>query len=463
MQNRQLLTELEEVHDELHHQANHDALTGLPNRASFLDQLRSGLEAATDPTRRHAVLFLDLNGFKAVNDRLGHEAGDELLQIVGQRLVAAVGNSGLVARLGGDEFTILLRPVTAPQVALDIGSAVHKALLEPMRLNTESVAVGASIGIAYAEVGLTESEILRRADAAMYAAKSGTGTRIATYHPELDEADRRRGRLAAEFKKALDQDELNLAYQPIIAADTGAIAGVEALLRWTHRDLGTVNTATILELAEASKRVDDLNAWILKTALGAMSTWNLAPEIDFYIAVNVSPSELISPALIPNIGDALLVTNIAPSRLIIELSERIVASSRDHSENLEKLVDLGVRLSLDDFGEGRTSLGHLRGLPIQQLKLDRILVQQAVTAAADRIILESVVSLAHDLSFVVVAEGVETNEHLQAVTGAGADLLQGYGLHRPMPADAVADLLERAGSVATVLEPAGEPVREAVD
>ncbi|MGB5757869.1 MAG: bifunctional diguanylate cyclase/phosphodiesterase, partial [Acidimicrobiales bacterium] len=379
------------------------------------------------------------------------------LQTVGARLTGAVAHAGLVARLGGDEFTVLLEPLASPKEAVDLASSIHRALLEPLRLENGIVKVGASIGIAFAETGLSDSEILRRADAAMYAAKQSTDSlRVALYHPGLDEAERRRGRLAAEFKKALDQDELALHFQPLVSARTGRIEGVEALLRWTHRELGPVNTADILDLAEVSNRVDDLNAWIFQTALHAVAGCNIRPDASFFVAVNVSPVELDSDALVSNVHDALLLTGVPVSRVIIELSERIVATRGDAIPNVQRLIDIGVMLALDDFGEGRTSLAHLRGLPISQLKLDRLLVQQACTAEADRIILESVVALAHDLRFTVVAEGVEDDRHRAAVTAAGADLLQGYAIDRPMPIERLRPLLVRDGLTTTVL-PAVNP------
>ena len=455
LQNRKLIAELRDAHSELHHQATHDPLTKLPNRAHFLEQLTTGLAGVSDPDHRHAVLFLDLNGFKAVNDSFGHDAGDALLEIVGERLVAAVGDDGLVARLGGDEFTVLLEPSADRRDAISIASRIHRSLSEPMQLERESVRVGASIGIAFAEVGLGESEILRRADAAMYAAKNGSeSTRISVYHPNLDEAERRRGRLASEFKKALDQDELSLHFQPLVSSHSGRIEGAEALLRWTHRELGAVNTPTVLELAEVSGRVEQLTAWIFETALTSLSNCKLRPDAEFFMAVNVSPTELASESLIASVGDSLFLSGISANRLVIELSERIVADREGSIPNIDALIDLGVRLSLDDFGEGRTSLAHLRGLPISQLKLDRLLVQQACMAHADRVILESVVSLAHDLDFTVVAEGIETEEHRETVVNAGADLLQGYGLHRPMPFSDLLALLETEGLVQTVVETA---------
>lgn len=446
IQNRQLIDELQTAHGELHHQATHDALTALPNRAFFLDRLHESLAARPDDP--HAVLFLDLNGFKAVNDSLGHEAGDALLAIVAKRLVDAVGDRGLVARLGGDEFTVLLDPMEDRRLAIQAASDIHRALVEPMALERETVRVGASIGIAYAEDGLPEAEILRRADAAMYAAKNGSSsTRISVYHPDLDEAERRQGRLAAEFKKALDGGELFMHYQPLVASESRQIVGAEALIRWTHRELGNVSAPAILELAELSDRVDELNNWILRSALGALGSLDLDPEREFSIAVNVSPTELELPNLITNVTDALLLADVPADRLVIELSERIVAERGATIPAITELTELGIQLSLDDFGEGRTSLAHLRGLPISQLKLDRLLVQQACMADADRIILESIVDLAHDLQLNVVAEGIETKEHFATVIQAEVDLMQGYGLHRPMPEADFVELVSRAQPV----------------
>ncbi len=463
LQNRQLIQELQDAHVELRHQATHDALTSLPNRAHFLERLTNGLADAPDSAARHAVLFLDLNGFKAVNDSLGHDAGDKLLEIVGHRLVETVGDAGFVARLGGDEFTILLEPLADQRDAFGVASNIHRSLVEPMPLDNETVKVGASIGIAFADAGLDESEVLRRADAAMYAAKMGdSGTRITIYHPGLDEAERRRGRLAAEFKKAMDRDELHLHFQPVVAAHTGVIEGAEALVRWTHRELGAVSPPTILELAELSERVDELNAWIFQTALGAVRSCNLRPDADFFMAINVSPTELELDSLITNVSDALLLSNVSSDRLVVELSERIVADRTELIPNIDELIALGARLSLDDFGQGRTSLAHLRGFPISQLKLDRILVQQACLADADRIILESIVGLAHDLGFTVVAEGIETDEHSDTVTNAGADYLQGYGLHKPMPFADMRALLVREGLVQSARGTSADDPRAAI-
>ncbi len=457
LQNRDLVNELRDLHTELEHQALHDALTRLPNRAYFLRELNRELEpeavAARGPEDMMAVLFLDLNGFKPVNDTLGHDAGDKLLKVVARRLQTVADSFGLVARLGGDEFTVLL-PRCRGGDASNVASAIHAALAEPIELDHDTVVVGASIGIAFHEDGVDSSEWLRRADAAMYAAKqSSSGRRVSYYHADLDLAEPRRGRLVGEFKRALERDGLALVFQPLVSADSNRVMGAEVLLRWNHDELGALGPGMALQMAEQADLVSELNGWIVHTALGEMSRWPISAERPFTLAINASPAELSSPALIPNLGDALLLTGVRPSQVVVELSERIVASGDDLDHVVTELVRLGVGLSLDDFGEGRTSLGHLRRLPIRQLKLDRMLVHQACTTDSDRIILNSVVELGHNLGFEVVAEGVETEGHKTAVMAAGADLLQGYGLYRPMTSPELADLLARENAARAARPP----------
>ncbi len=433
LQNEQLLDELQTAHDELEQASLHDPLTGLPNRTNFVGRLREGLDDTHPRPLPGAILFLDLNGFKAVNDRLGHLAGDSLLAGVAARFVAAVDGRGMVARLGGDEFTVLVDGPDGMQTALEIADAIHLALVEPFDLRDGAGRVGASIGIAPVEAGRGHSELLRRADVAMYAAKGSAGSwRTAVYDGALDEADRQRNRLAEAFRASLESDELRLAYQPVVDASTGRIVGVEALLRWSHREVGAVGAATIVEIAEATGSVDELSAWVFRTALTDIASCSTDPYRDLFVAVNVSPRELELDTLVPNMERALAESGLAASRVVVELSERIVASARGSIDNVNRLMDLGLRLALDDFGEGQTSLAHLRGLPITHLKLDRLFIQNADESVEDRKILASVVGLAHDLGFSVIAEGIETPAHHQIVAAAGADLLQGYGLHAPM-------------------------------
>ncbi len=444
MHNKGLVGELRELHSQMEHQALHDALTGLPNRPAFLHQLEGQVTAASlgslPPGRTTSVLFLDLNGFKPVNDRLGHDAGDQLLQIVATRLIEAVGADGDVARLGGDEFTVLL-PESDDQLATDVSGRIHQRLSELIQLQQDAVQVGTSIGVAHYEPGLAADEILRRADTAMYHAKAAKAERpLAFYHPDLDLEEARRNQLAADLADALENDGLNLLFQPLVSVLERRVAGAEVLLRWEHPEQGYQQPSTIFEIAENAGLIGELNRWILVKSLKEVARFPLNDQ-RFVLAVNASPAELECDQLIPNIEEALGLSGVNPEHLVIELSERIVASGNDLSAVSERLLDLGVGLSLDDFGEGKTSLGHLRHLPIKQLKLDCLLVQQAVTSQTDRVILNSIVNLGHDLGFEVVAEGVETDDHMAAAIDAGADLVQGFGLHRPMSARDLSQLV----------------------
>lgn len=448
LQNERLITELQSVHDEMERQANHDSLTGLPNRAHFVARLEAAVAAATDPDRRHVVLFMDLDGFKPVNDDLGHDIGDRLLEAVATRLDTIVGARGFVARLGGDEFTALLNPVASPAEAEKIAKEIRDATSAPYRIGPHVVTVAASVGMAYSGAGLSAGELLRRADAAMYAAKAQKAVvPFVVYHTDLDANDRREARLADEFVKAMRSDELELHYQPVLRADHG-LCGVEALLRWNHRDLGSVSVASMLQVAERSRLVPELNRWILGRAARDIRSLGLPPDGDFFVAVNASPTELASEFLAMNVANALEVSGLAAHNLVIELSERIVTGDISHADNLLRLSGLGVQLALDDFGSGSTSLAHLRGLPISMLKIDKVLVQQAAMSHPDRVILDSVVNLAHGLGLLVVAEGLETEEHRAATVEAGADLLQGYLLHRPMPLASLRAVLAQVGTAA---------------
>ncbi|MEM9132953.1 MAG: signal peptidase I [Actinomycetota bacterium] len=457
LQNRRLVSELQDVQSELAHQALHDALTGLPNRVQFLRHLDRAL-TAPDTNRRHVVMFLDLNGFKGVNDTLGHEVGDLLLERVADRLGNVVIEGGLVARIGGDEFTVYLEPVAGPEVAVEVARQIHEAIRSPFQLGDQTVTVGVSIGIAVGEVGLDGGELVRRGDVAMYAAKrADAATNIVVYEPSLDDEERRRTRLAADFRKALEGGELRLAYQPIVDAADRGIRGVEALLRWDHRELGAVDTGTILVLAETGNLADDLTAWIFATALREIAETRIDPTVDFMVAINVSPIEAASPRLVPVVEQSLVESGLPASWLVIELSERMVANGDAPSANITALIDLGCGLALDDFGQGQTSLAHLRDLPLQLLKLDLALVQQAAHSDTNRIILNSVVSLGHELHLGIVAEGVETEQQRQVAVAGGADLLQGFGIHRPMPLTDLRRLLAGQGLLATVLETTPEP------
>jgi diguanylate cyclase (GGDEF)-like protein len=456
LQNGQLLDEVRKTHAEIAHQAKHDSLTDLANRGHFTEVLAATLERTDVDPHRTTVMFLDLNGFKAVNDRLGHNAGDALLRSVADRIGRAVGSRGMLARLGGDEFTILLVD-DEPDAGDRLADQIHARLAVPFDVAGESVTVATSIGISQAEPGIGVSEMLRRSDVAMYSAKKpGKTTRTVRYHVGLDEEERRTEALGRSLAGAIANDELHLLYQPIVTTGDGAIVGTEALIRWDHPLLGPVSPPDILGVAESIDLIDELNAWIVRRAMIDMARClprTAVDGIEPFVAINLSPREVELTSLVDNLTAAMDESGLRPSQIVIELSERIAAESLDSIPNVDVLVERGMRLALDDFGQGHTSLAHLRKLPISCLKLDRALVLNADDSVEDRTILRSVVSLARDLGYSVIAEGVETDHQLSIVRSAGAQYVQGFGLHRPMRVGELQELLDRA-----TWDPLGHPI-----
>lgn len=459
LRNDELLRELTTMHRDLEHQAHHDALTGLANRALLLKELTAAL---ADQRARPALLFLDLNGFKPVNDRLGHKAGDTLLRLVAARLPGAIPPGSMVARLGGDEFTVLLQGAVSDEEAQRCADAVYEHVSSPYDLDGESVHVSTSIGIAFGDPGVDERELLRRADVAMYRAKHGSARRpTASYRPEFDHAEQRRARLIADIGPAIAADRLTLLYQPVYARGAApAMRGVEALLRWNHELHGEIPAPEIVESARAADAGGRLTAWVLHEACRTAAGWLAGRELPFFVSVNASPEDLASQELAGAAQAALEVSGLAARHLLIEISERLVApQAAVVAETVQALAAAGVGLLLDDFGEGQTSLSHIQSLPLSGIKLDRTLVVQAERSERDRIVLASVVELCHRLRLVVVAEGVETAAQLRIVSDLGADLLQGHYLAPAQPVAGITSLLGGGGRALRSGEPASLPTR----
>lgn len=451
--NDRLLGELRVMHDEMQRRATHDNLTGLPNRARFNDELSRALQPGGGVV---AVLFLDLDGFKGINDRHGHEAGDELLRAVAQRLRSAIDDDQLVARMGGDEFTAILtfeRGVStdgARAAAQLVANRLVEAVNEPLQLRQARVQVSTSVGIATAEAGLEAETVLRRADVAMYHAKTTDGLPVAVYDSSLDEVERQRLALSADFARAVQHRQLHLVYQVLFVSDADAptgtrtAIGAEALIRWDHPVLGPIRPEKLVDMAEQLGLMGQFNQWVLDQVGSDINTLHtLHPDIgSTMITANLSPAELDLPDLVGNVDHMLTRCGISPDDLLLELSERMITPDEGSQvfRNLLALTERGIRLILDDFGEGRTSLAFLRGLPIAGLKLDRSLVKNSVRSRADAAVLHSVIALAHELDMFVVAEGIENDAELAEVEKAGVDYLQGYHLHRPDRFDGFAAL-----------------------
>lgn len=429
LRNGVLVSELRDLQGRLEHQAFHDPLTSLPNRARFLLALEQSL---ADPQAEETfILFLDLDRFKPVNDSFGHEVGDELLKAVSGRLLECVREGDIVARFGGDEFVILMHPVgTAAEPDL-IAKRVLAALSVPFTPAGHEVVVGISVGIVAADdAGISAAEVLRRADVAMYEAKRLGRGRWQRYLPELDEEARSRTWMEADLRHALDRDELRLVYQPVVRIDAAAIAGFEALLRWDHPEKGPQSPPVFIALAEDNGLIIDIGRWVLTRACAWLRQLQHTDARSF-VAVNVSPRQLQHLDFFADLDELITMSGIDPSGLLLEITERIVVV--DGCEQLlTRLRQRGVRLALDDFGQGQTSLRYLRRFPLDVLKIDKTIVHNAVADQRDRTILKSIVTLAGDLGLAAVAEGVETAEHLALLQTLDCELAQGFFLHPPM-------------------------------
>jgi len=417
--------------EQLEHQALHDSLTGLPNRTLLRQQLAEAIKQADQSDSSLALLVMDLDRFKEVNDTLGHHHGDLLLQQTSQRLVNALSPEHVVARLGGDEFAVLLRNGTR-QTAYLAAQHLVEVLTEPIQLEGYSVEIGASIGITICpEHGADPETLLRRGDVAMYLAKRAD-LDYAVYAPEQDQHSPGRLALVAELRKAIEDDELVLHYQPKVDPVQGRVVGFEALLRWPHARLGLVPPDQFIPLAEQTGLIRPLSLWVLNAALRQRREWQGTP-LAVPIAVNLSMRNLHDPHL-PDVVERLLDTwGGRPDWLVLEITESsLMADPGRALQVLARLCAMGLRISIDDFGTGYSSLAYLRQLPVHELKIDRSFVRQM--SEGDAVIVRSTISLGHDLGLTVVAEGVEDVATWERLGEFACDLIQGYLVSRPLPA-----------------------------
>jgi diguanylate cyclase (GGDEF)-like protein/PAS domain S-box-containing protein len=415
--------------------ANHDDLTELPNRGYLLEL--TGQALAEDPTRT-ALLFLDLDGFKTINDSLGHDVGDELLREVGTRLAAQVRPDDAVGRLGGDQFLVLARGCDMSEAAA-LAFRLQQSFAQPFVGEGISVPLSASIGVAVGQPNQRQAhQLLSDADAAAYAAKGSGRDRIHLFSPGLRDAARWRLEVANALRDgALDQ--LVVHYQPVVRVDTGAIDGVEALLRWQHPERGLLTPDAFLAVAEETGQLIPITRWLLGETTRQAADW-AAQGLDLRMSVNISARHFSAETLVRDVRVALHDSGLAPEQLVLELTETSVAEDPTRAEDqLSVLRNSGVRVAIDDFGTGWSSLAQLMALPIGTLKIDRslLLATQRLATGSSGAVLTAIVALTRTLGIRSVAEGVETAEHLQMVRDAGCDLAQGYLLARPMPAGEV--------------------------
>ncbi|HEY3021910.1 MAG TPA: EAL domain-containing protein [Solirubrobacteraceae bacterium] len=421
------------------HQALHDALTGLPNRTLFHERVTAAISSGA--RGRHAVMLMDVDHFKEVNDTLGHHHGDELLREIAARLAKAVRPEDTVARLGGDEFAVLVPDLDRDETAVAVAERLLRTLQDPLHIEGLSLEVTASIGIAtHPAHGDRVELLLRHADVAMYEAKRGhTGHQV--YRPENDRHSTHRLTLAAELRKAIDEGELELHFQPQADLATGAVRGVEALVRWRHPSRGLIAPGDFIPLAERSGLIAPLTSFVLDQALGQASRWRDSGLV-LPIAVNLSARSFLDHELPAEIAALLSKWGTDAELLQLEITESMLMSDPDRARTvLERLTRQGLRLSIDDFGTGYSSLAQLKRLPVDEIKIDRSFVIDMGSSANDEAIVRSTIELAHNLGLSVVAEGVEDEASLRALRRLGCDLAQGFHLGRPLPAESLTPLL----------------------
>ena len=451
---RVLVTELERTSlrsqvDERGFAADHDELTGLLNRRGFFAALDGTIAV---PGARLAVLLLDLDGFKEINDTLGHASGDALLRLIGGRLRAALRDGDEIARLGGDEFAILVDAAgSTPVEAGEIARRVRATLAAPFEVTGLSLQVRASVGVAlFPEHGTTAEELLRQADIAMYQAKQNR-TGFAVYASTADPRSGRTLQLSSELERALGAGELVVHYQPKADVQTGAVTGVEALVRWQHPERGLLSPDAFVPIAERNGLIRRLTLQVVRLGLAQQARW-LAEGVDLPLAVNLSIANLLDADLPRDIATLLDDLRVRPGRLKLEITESyLVTDPTLIHGNIQELCDHGVGLALDDFGTGYSSLTHLRRLPIDEIKIDRSFIRDVEADPDDAVIVQSTIDLAHSLDLTVVAEGVETELVWNKLRDFGCDQAQGYYLARPMPAQALTGwLLNRHGATEPV-------------
>jgi diguanylate cyclase (GGDEF)-like protein len=431
---------------ETRHQALHDPLTGLPNRALFRDRLEHALAGSRRRDTTLAVLFLDVDNFKVVNDSLGHEAGDELLSALAPRLCEALRSGDTVARFGGDEFVLLCEDVVDEQEALEIAERVKQCFCEPLPISGGERHVSASIGVAMpSAAGDGPESLLRDADAAMYRAKERGRARFEVFDADMRASALKRLQLEAELRRALERDEMRLVYQPVIEVDTGRIAAVEALLRWHHPERGVVPPLEFIPVAEESGLIVQLGDWVLREAMRKATHWSgmeRPGDSPVVVSVNLSARQMAERDLVASVGRALRDTGVDARQIALEITETVlVEDTVAAAETLYALQDIGVKLVLDDFGTGYSSLGYVKRFPLSFLKIDRSFVAELGHNGRDTAIVSAIAEMARALGARVVAEGVETEEQLRGVRRLGCELAQGYLFARPLPSDEIDGLL----------------------
>jgi diguanylate cyclase (GGDEF)-like protein/PAS domain S-box-containing protein len=428
------LTKMRQSEVELDRLAKQDALTGLANRQALRRALDDALVGSVRRKHRCSMFLLDLDRFKAVNDTLGHPAGDTLLRLVALRLKDVIGSAGQVGRLGGDEFEVVL-PSTSDKTELSkLAQGIIDSLSRPYTINGTAVSIGASVGIVTSDYDdRTSDDLMRDADLALYAAKAAGKGCYRFFEPEMHEAARDRQLMESDLRVALEKGQLRLVYQPCVDASSEAVTGFEALIRWEHPERGPISPVEFIPLAEEIGLIDEIGEWVMRTACTEAVNW---PQ-HISVAVNLSPIQFKSPALPTVVRMVLSDTGLPAKRLELEITEGVFLSNDEHVHDMiSSLKSIGVKLALDDFGTGYSSLSYLQRVPFDKIKIDRSFVSGAHDPESrNAALIRAMVGLASDLKMKTTAEGVETAEELQLVRDLGCSLVQGYFFGKPMPAE----------------------------
>lgn len=430
------VNERKRAEEKIVHMAYHDALTNLPNRLMFDEKLKSCFEEAERAGRMMAILFFDLDRFKVINDTLGHHVGDQLLQTLARKLQVYVSEKDIVARFGGDEFIILLTDLAHIDEAAQFAKGIPALLEEPFLIEDQELFVTASIGISiYPNDGVEPDILLKNADIALYRSKEKGGNAYHYYHPDMNKRSLHRLNLEIQLRKALERDEFEIYYQPIVDLKNGSVLGMESLIRWKHPEWGLVSPGDFIPLAEETGLIVPIGNWVLRQACIQTKAWQSQGFSPLVVAVNISAIQFHQIHFVQIVMDALEESGLAPDQLCLEITENIAMNNVPYIiETMQKLKQLGVRISIDDFGTGYSSLSYLKRFRVHTLKIDQSFIRDVTSDEDNAAIVTALIAMSHRLKIKSLAEGVETKEQLEFLISQGCDEIQGYVFSKPMPA-----------------------------
>ncbi|THF77989.1 putative bifunctional diguanylate cyclase/phosphodiesterase [Cohnella fermenti] len=422
-----------------------DSLSGLPGRIAFEKSLQQAISNAEGDGLPFAVMFLDLDRFKNINDALGHDVGDHLLQTVANRIRECVADKARISRLGGDEFAVLFRPGLSKDSLLLAAGHLLSDVARPLFFGETEIHLTTSIGISmYPTDGESPVSLMKNAEAALYSAKAEGKNTLRFYLPAMNDNLRESVLLETDLRKALEREEFYLVYQPQISAITGQVVGVEALLRWNHGKKGLIPPSDFIPLAEETGVIVPIGDWVIRTACAQSSQWQKQGLPPFRVAVNLSGRQFLNKGLVPFVKRTLLETGMDPSNLELEITESMTLDIERSFSTLRELKQLGISISIDDFGTGYSSLSYLKSFPVDCLKIDQSFVRELLSETNDRSIVSTIINLAHSLNLRVVAEGVESKEQLAYLASFGCDEIQGYYVSKPIAEKDIPCFLKRS-------------------